>query len=254
MSRGINFDNLEQEPEQPQKPATRRHVIMPPDPGNIPIFVASLKRQYPFYGVLLPNPKIPQVTDYLRTNWELLHKMSGSTCLLVTTFPPAQLTDSLRKFLVSLLSEADADEVWQRYHADPQQVAGDEYEAASSFGVDLTRLPCLVLMTDLDSNQKLIQRLPTWEANDLTLLFEEVFSRINQHRQESDPAKRLESLKGELGMALMARLQAKRAARGIHKTLSQVDWPEVIKSTLTNQELMTSAFKAVLGAFGLVGG
>ncbi len=253
MSRGIDFDRLEQGPEQPQKPEPRRHFIMAPDPEDIRGFVAGLKRQYPFYGVLLPNPKTPQVTDYLRTNWELLHKMSGSACLVVTTFPPAQLTDTMRQFLVSLFRN-NADEVWQHYQSAPQKVAGDEFEAASSFGIDLTRLPCLVLMTDLDSNQKLIQRLPNWEADDLTQLFEEVFSKINQHQHEPDPAKRLGALKGELGMTLMAKLQARRAARGIQKSLSQIDWPEVIKSTLTNQELMTSAFKAVLGAFGLVGG
>jgi hypothetical protein len=157
----------------------------------------------------------------------------------------------MKQVLVQLVGAQHADAAWERYHIDPQAVENDTYELAANAGVEYGRLPCLVLMTDLDSNQKLIQRLPDWDAGSLTRFFEALVSTMMHHRQEREPARRLEALKADLGVGFMLKLQTERAARGVRETLAQIEWSEVIKSTLTNQELLATAFKVALGAFGL---
>ncbi len=252
MSRGIDFSKIQQDPEEPQGPT--RHLVMAAAVGNLKQLTEQARRQYPFFGVLLPDPKSTRVSEYVRTYWNRLHKLSGTACLIATTLPPAQPTEEMRALLVNLVGEEQASKAWKLYRSDPEKMMDDTYELAADINVGYNRLPCLALMTDLDSNQKLIQRVPNWEADDLTGFFEAVFTKVIQHRQEPNAQRRLDALKSDLGMGFMLKLQAARAARGIHETLANVEWSEVIKSTLTNEEFLSAALKVVLGAFGVSAG
>lgn len=249
MSRGIDFSKVQPDPEE-QGP-TRRLMMMT---GNIDEVIESLKVKFPFYGVLLPDPTASRINDYIRTHWDRLDKMSGDTCLLLTTLPPEKPTEEMRALLDQLLGAEKAHQAWEKYHSNPEQTANNVYTQATALDIGLNRLPCLVLMTDLASDRKLIQRLPNWEPDDLTRYFTELLTKINSHRREPNPQQRLDALKSELGMGFMLKLQAARAARGVHETLASVEWSEVIKSTLTNQDFLTTAFKVVLGAFGVSAG
>jgi len=249
MSRGIDFNALQPEDDD-QKPVTVRHLVMGSF-DDLKALTDDAKKRYPFFGVLLPHAQAGKLNEYVQTYWQRLHTMSGSACLITTNLPPEQPDEEMRRFLVKLLGEQEAAKSWERYHVDPKQVQDTTYELAQSANVDYNRLPCLALMSDLDARQKIVLRLPNWDANDLTSFFEELFTRVNHHRQEPDPAKRFADLKADLGVGFATRLQAARAARGIRETLAQVEWSEVIKSTLTNQEFLTTAFKLALGAFGV---
>ena len=251
MSRGINFDAIQpdEQDEQPQSQKVRRIIVLSPD--DLKDLTEEAKRTFPFFAILLPRPGTSQIGNYIRTYWQRLDQMSGSTCLLLSPLPPEHPTDEMKQLLVKLVGEDRADAAWARYHADPQTVENETYELADKAGVDFSRLPCLVLMTNLDSNQKLIQRLPVWEAESLTRFFEALLDKMKHHRQEPDLAKRLDALKADLGLSFMLKLQAEREARGLRDTLAKVEWSEVIKSVLTNQELLTTAFKVALGVFGL---
>jgi hypothetical protein len=247
-SRGINFNNLQPEPEEPRGPV--RRIIMG---GGMSLeeLVKELKDQFPFYGVLLPDPDASRINSYIRAYWDRLDKMSGETCLLISPVPPEKPTDEMRALLDKLVGPEKAAQAWEKYHAAPEQMINDVYTQAAALDVGYNRLPCLVLMTDLASDRKLIQRLPNWESDDLTRFFADLFTRINSHRHASDGQQRLDALKGDLGMRFMLGLQAARAARGIQETLANVEWSEVIKSTLTNETFLKGAFTALFGAFGV---
>lgn len=251
MSRGIDFSKIQPDPEEEAHGPTRRLMMMT---GSIDELIDSLKTKFPFYGVLLPAPTSSQINSYIRTSWDLLDKLSGDTCLLLTTLPPEKPTEEMRALLEKLEGPEKAAQAWEKYHSDPEQAANDAFTQASALDVGLNRLPCLVLMSDLASDRKLVQRLPNWAPDDLTHFFVELFTKINHHRREPNAQQRLDALKGDLGMGFMLKLQAARAGRGIHETLAGVEWSEVIKSTVSNQEFLTTALKVVLGAFGLSAG
>jgi hypothetical protein len=248
-SRGIDFSKLQPEPEEPKGPT--RHIIMTEAAGAD---FKNLAAQYPFYGVLLPDPNASRINEYIRTHWDQLDKMSGVTCLLLSPLPPAQPTEEIRALLEQVVGPEKAAQAWEKYQAHPEQTINDVYTHAAGLDIGLNRLPCLVLMTDLASDRKLIQRLPNWEADDLTRFFTELFTRMNGHRHAPDSQARLDALQGDLGMRFMLGLQAGRAARGIHDTLAEVQWSEVIKSALTNETFLNGAFKALFGAFGIAVG
>jgi hypothetical protein len=247
-SRGIDFSKLQPEPEEPQGPV--RHIAHIGRGMSIQEFLSQ--QNYPFYGLLLPSAGESQVNGYIRSSWEAIHTMSGSACLLLTTLVPEHPSKEMRDFLTSLTGdEAKATQTWREYRYSPEQVASDVYTLAQQIQLDYNKLPCLVLMTDLNANQRIIQRLPDWDAAHLTSFFEALFSKTNSHTRESDPQQRYQALKGDLGRGFMLRQQIGHAVGGMQETLAHVDWSEVIQSTLTNKELMAGAFKVLMTALGV---
>ena len=108
-------------------------------------------------------------------------------------------------------------------------------------------------MTDLESKQQLIQRIPAWDEESLTAFFTAVFGKLVSHG-ESVPQQRLDGLKGDLGRAFMLKLHYEHIAQRTGGTLEHIEWSEVIQATLTNKELMAGAFKLLLGVFGVAAG
>jgi hypothetical protein len=237
--------------EENPKPVTVRHLIMV-DPEKIHETLESVKTHYPFFGALLTGGPESRVTQFVRHNWGYIHQVTGTKCLLVTTVPPEAPGEEIKAFLVNLLGDASkADEVWQRYQLKPAQVQDDGLALADQLRIDPNKLPCLALMTNLDAKQVLIQRLPDWDEQALSQFFQELFSKVNHHVSESDPQRRLDALKRDLGWDFMAGLHTKYVAGRIGGMLAKVEWSEVITSTLTNKDLMVGAFKVLLGIFGV---
>jgi|GEM_PF-1864869 len=251
-SRGIDFSKLQPEPEEPQGPT--RHLAHLTRGMSVEAFLEEAKGKYPFYGLLLPSPGESKLNQYIRTSWDSIHTMSGSACMLLTTLAPAKPTTEMRDFLTNLVGEEKANQAWKEYRYRPEKLADDVYTLAQHIHLSYDRLPCLVLMTDLNANQRLIQRIPDWDAEGLARFFAALFDKLNQHAEESSLQTRLTELTGDLGTGFMLKLQTARMARGIQDTLTHIDWSEVIHSTLTNKEFMASAFKVVLAVFGLSAG
>lgn len=250
MSRGIDFSKIQPEPEEPEGP--KRHIVHLPKGMSIEEFLEQSKRAYPFYGLLLPSQRGDSpINTYIRTSWEQINLMSGSACLLLTTLVPEQPTQEMRKLLLDLVGQENANQAWKEYRYSPQKVANDVYTLAQRIQLDYRKLPCLVLMADLDSKQQLILRLPEWDEEHLPGFFEAAFTRINSLVREPDPQKRYSALKAELGLGFKLRQQAEHVAGGVRETLAHVEWSEVIQSTLTNKELMATAFKVFLGVLGV---
>ncbi len=248
-SRGIDFSKLQPEPEEPQGPV--RHIAHIGRGMSIDDFLSQAPT-YPFYGLLLPSAGDSQVNRYVRGSWEAIHTMSGADCLLITSLVPEHPTREMRAFLTNLVGdEAKANQAWKEYRYSPEKVAADVYALAQQIHLGYDKLPCLVLMTDLNAHQRLIQRLPDWDEADLRGFFEALFTKTNAHARESDPQKRYQALKGELGLGFHLRQRVGHALSGVGETLAHVEWSEVIQATLTNKELMASAFKVFLGALGL---
>lgn len=245
-SRGIDFSKLQPEPEEPQGPV--RHIVSVGE--NLEDFLNNIKNAYPFSGVLLPGSAQSKINEYIQTHWGLLHRMSGKACLLLTPLVPKDPTDEERKVLVDLLGARWATQAWERYHYDAERAANDAYTLAQEIHIPYDRLPCLVLMTDLEAKQQLIQRIPAWDAESMTGFFAALFGKLAVHA-ESDPRQRLDGLKGDLGRTFMLKLHYEHIARHVGGTLEHVEWSEVIQSTLTNQDLMAGAFKLLLGVLGV---
>ncbi|HLW00564.1 MAG TPA: hypothetical protein VKT82_18035 [Ktedonobacterales bacterium] len=247
MSRGIDFSKLQPEPEEPRGPV--RHIAHIGQGMSVQEFLEHAN--YPFYGLLLPSPGESKLNQYIRTSWEEIHSMSGAACLLLTTLVPAQPSKDQREFLTNLVGdEAKANQAWKEYRYSPEQVAKDVYPLAQQSQIGYDKLPCLVLMSDLNSNQRIIQRLPDWDEENLRHFFEALFTSINNHMREPDPQQRYQALKRDLGFGFQLRQQAGDALRTIHETVVKVDWSEVIQATLTNKELMAGAMKLLLGVLG----
>jgi hypothetical protein len=249
-SRGIDFSKLQPEPEEPKGPT--RHIVSVGE--NLDEFLDKIKTTYPFFGVLLPGSAQSKVNEYIQTHWGLLHRMSGKACLLLTPLVPKNPTDEERKVLVDLLGERRANQAWERYHYDAERAASDAYTLAQEIHIGYDRLPCLVLMTNFEAKQRLIQRVPAWDAESLTAFFQALFNKIAQHAGEPDLQARLNGVKGDLGTGFMLKLHAEHIGRRIGGALEQIEWAEIIQSTLTNKELMAGAFKLFLGVLGLAAG
>lgn len=248
-SRGIDFSKLQPEPEEPQGPV--RHIAHIGRGMSIQEFLEQAQT-YPFYGLLLPSPGESQVNRYIRSSWEVIHTMSGSACLLLTTLVPEHPSKEMRDFLTNLVGdEAKANQVWKEYRYSPEKVAADVYALAQQIHIGYDKLPCLVLMTDLHATQRLIQRLPDWDEANLRGFFEALFTKMNSRAGEPDDQKRYQALKGELGFGFQMRQHVGHALGSMQETLARVEWSEVIQATLTNKELMASAFKVMLGALGV---
>ena len=248
-SRGIDFSKLQPEPEEPQGPV--RHIVSVGE--NLDDFLDKVKTEYPFYGVLLPGTAQSKVNEYIQSHWGLLHRLSGKACLLLTPVAPEHPTDEDRQFLTDLIGAKRASQAWERYHYDAERAASDAYTLAQEMHLPYDRLPCLVLMTDLESKQQLIQRIPAWDEESLTAFFTAVFGKLVSHG-ESVPQQRLDGLKGDLGRAFMLKLHYEHIAQRVGGTLEHIEWSEVIQATLTNKELMAGAFKLLLGVFGVAAG
>lgn len=249
-SRGIDFSKLQPEPEEPRGPV--RHIVSVGE--DLDEFLNKIKSEYPFYGVLLPGAtSSSRVNTYIQSHWGALHRMSGKACLLVTSLAPEHPTDEDRDFLVKLVGAKRAGEAWERYHYDAERAANDTFTLAQELHISYDRLPCLVLMTDLEAKQQLIQRVPDWDEEGLTAFFTALFGKLAGHG-EHDPQQRLNGLKGDLGQGFMLKLHVEHIAQRVGGTLEHIEWSEVIQSTLTNKELMAGVFKLVLAAFGVAAG
>jgi hypothetical protein len=241
------------EPEEEAKPVTVRHLA---GLGEMIVdeFLDSPKARYPFYGVLLPSPAESQVNAYIRRNWDQLHAMSGSACLLVTPLAPEHMSAAAQKFLTDLVGEEKAQRALQSSQATPEEQATRAYTLAQQSHIDYDKLPCLLLMSDLAAKKQVLQRLPLWDEESLRHFFEALFTKINHHSAEPDPHKRLAALKSDLGPGFMAGLQAGRAARGARDGLAEIKWSEVLEFVVANRELIGAALKFTLSLFGVSAG
>ncbi len=243
MSRRLQLSSRDQQEGPPQL----RHLISVESMEGV---IEALKKAYPFYGLLLPSPQNSQINEYIRTKWERLSAMSGRGCLLLTTLVPERPTREMQILLERLVGKKNGQTLWERYHYSPEQVANGAFLLAQEAKIDLDRLPCLVLMTALDSGQRLIHRLPDWDAASLEHLFTALFTKVNHHLEEADPANRLSGLEQELGKAFFARLQARHTVQSFHDKLVELNWVEIIQSTLTNQELIANVFRLLAAHYG----
>jgi hypothetical protein len=251
MSRGLRMP--EEEPEAEQQPKTVRHLA---GLGGMSVeeFLDQATGKYPFYGLLLPSAVESPANAYVRSHWDQVHALTGRNCLLLTALAPDRLSETAQKFLTDLVGADRAQRAMQGYQQEPEQKAANAYKLAQEARIDYNKLPCLVLMSDLSSNQRMIQRLPNWDAEGQRQLFEALFSVLSHHAYESAAQKRFEALKADLGWSFMARLHAAHVAGRIGGTLEKIEWAEVIQATLTNKEFMAGAMKIVLAVFGVAAG
>lgn len=247
MSRGLRMPDEEPEEEQPR---TVRHIA---GLGGMSVeeFLDDATGKYPFYGLLLPSPIESPVNSYVRRYWDQLHALTGRDCLLLTALAPDHVSATAQKFLNDLVGEEKAQRAMQNYRQGPEEMQANAYKLAQETRIDYNKLPCLVLMSDLSSRQRLIQRLPAWDDEALRHLFESLFSVLSRHADESSAQRRFEALKAGLGWTFMARLHAAHVAGRIGGTLEKIEWSEVIQATLTNKEFMAGAMKIVLAVFGV---
>ncbi len=242
MSRGINFDAIQQEPEDEQGPVRDIVIISPED---LEAFLRAAAQQYAFFGVLFPstNPA-SQVNEYIQTHWDELGAMSGRNCLLLTTLGPKRMTERTKATLARLVGEEKANKLARRYRYRPEQTASEAYQLAQEVHVDKYHMmPCMVFMTSLDSREQFLQRIPDWDDQQLTKFFEELFSRVNGHAGEGDPKRRLASLERDLGLAFMMKLQAGHLVQS-------VKWSEVMVEVLTSKAVVEGAVSLLLSMFG----
>ena len=246
MSRGIDFSKLEPEPE-PEGADTRRHIIgldVSAEGQHLDQIMDTLKAMYRFYALLLPAQQDGRVNQYIQQHWQQLHAMSGETCLIVTSLVPAHTDASMREFLVSLFGAEQANAIWARYRRpNLEQVKNDVYALARQAQVGFDKLPCIVLMTDLNSKERQILRIPDWDEGELTSFFGDLFSKMNAHMNEPDATRRYKELKGEFGLGFKIKV-------GPVQVLRKIEWAEVAESFLTNKELIAGIFKVLVTAFG----
>ncbi len=247
MSRGLRMPDEEPEEEQPR---TVRHIA---GLGGMSVeeFLDNATGKYPFYGLLLPSAAESPVNAYVRRHWDELHAMTGRNCLLLTALAPGRMSATAEKFLAELVGEEKAQRAMQSYQQGPEEMAANAYKLAEETRIDYNKLPCLVLMSDLSSNQRIIQRLPAWDDEALRALFEALFAVLSHHAYEATPEKRFAALKADLGWTFMAKLHVAHVAGRVGGTLEKIEWAEVIQATLTNKEFMAGAMKIVLAVFGV---
>jgi hypothetical protein len=217
MSRGIDFSKLEPEPE-PEGEVRVRHIVgldVSAEGQRLDQIMETMKAKYRFYALLLPAQHDGKVNEYIQQRWQQLNAMSGETCLVITSLVPAHTDTSMKEFLVGLFG-------------------------AEQVGFD--KLPCIVLMTDLNSKERVILRIPDWEEEELTSFFGDLFSKMDAHLHEPDAA-RYKALKGEFGVGFKIKV-------GPMQALRKIDWAEVAESFLTNKELIAGIFKVLVTAFG----
>jgi hypothetical protein len=248
MSRGLRMP--EEDSEEDQQPKTVRHLA---GLGGMSVeeFLDDATGKYPFYALLLPSPAESPTNAYVRSHWDQVHALTGKDCLLLTALAPEHMSASARKFLTDLVGEEKAQRAMQGYDQTPEQMAANAYKLAQETRIDYNKLPCLVLMSDLASKQRIIQRLPGWDAEGQRHLFEALFSVLSHHADESSAHQRFEALKADLGWTFMAKLHAAHVAGRVGGMLEKVEWAEVIQATLTNKEFMAGAMKIVLAVFGV---
>jgi hypothetical protein len=248
MSRGLRMPD--DEPEEEQQPKTVRHLA---GLGGMSVeeFLDDATGKYPFYGLLLPSPGESSVNAFVRSHWDQIHAMTGKSWLLVTALAPDRTSEATQKFLTGLVGEDKAQRAMQGYHQTPEEMEANAYKLAQETRIEYGKLPCLVLMSDLSSNQRIIQRLPNWDAEALRHLYEALSTVLTRHTGEPSAQKRFEGIKADLGWTFMAKLHAAHVAGRIGGTLEKVEWSEVIQATLTNKEFMAGAMKIVLTVFGV---
>lgn len=246
MSRGIDFSKIEPEPE-PEGANTRRHIVgldVGADGLHLDQIMDTLKTKYPFYALLLPAQQDGNVNHYIQHHWQQLHAMSGETCLMVTSLVPAHTDAAMQEFLVGLFGAEQASTIWARYKKpDLEQVKNDVYALARQAQVSFDKLPCIVLMTDLNSKERIVLRIPDWEEEELTSFFSDLFSKMDAHLKEPGAA-RFKALKGEFGLGFKIKV-------GPVQALRKIDWVEVAESFLTNKELIAGIFKVLVTALGV---
>ncbi len=248
MSRGLRMPDEDSEEEQ--QPKTVRHLA---GLGGMSVeeFLDDATGKYPFYGLLLPSPIEHPANAYVRSHWDQMHALTGRDCLLLTALAPDRMSATAQKFLTDLVGEEKAQRAMENYQQEPEEMAANAYKLAQETRIDYSKLPCLVLMSDLASNQRIIQKLPGWDEEALRHYFESLFGVLGHHAHESSSQKRFEALKSDLGWTFMAKLHASHVAGRVGGTLEKVEWSEVIQATLTNKEFMAGAMKIALAVFGV---
>ena len=245
MSRGIDFSKLEPEPE-PEGDVRVRHIVgldVSAEGQRLDQIVDTLRTRYRFYALLLPAQHDGKVNEYIQQHWQQLNAMSGETCLIITSLVPAHTDAAMKEFLAGLFGEEQARAIWARYRKpDVEQVKNDVYALARQAQVGFDKLPCIVLMTDLNAKERIILRIPDWEEEELTAFFGDLFSKMDAHLHEPD-ATRYKALKGEFGLGFKIKV-------GPVQALRKIDWAEVAESFLTNKELIAGIFKVLVTAFG----
>lgn len=246
MSRGIDFSKLEPEPE-PEGADTRRHIVGldVSAPGQrLDQIMDTLKARYRFYALLLPAQQDGRVNEYIQQRWQQINAMSGETCLVITSLVPAHADASMKEFLVGLFGAEQANVIWTRYRKpNVEQVKNAVYALAQQAQVSYDKLPCIVAMTDFDSRERLILRIPDGTEEELTSFFGDLFSKMNAHMYEPDAARRYKELRSEFGLGFKIKV-------GPVQMLRKIDWAEVAESFLTNKELIAGIFKVLVTAFG----
>lgn len=249
MSRGIDFSKLEPEPE-PEGEIRFRHIVglnVSAEGLRLDQIMDTLKAKYRFYALLLPAQQDGRVNQYIQQHWQQLNAMSGETCLVITSLVPAQTDTSMKAFLAGLFGAEQANTIWARYKKpNVEQVKNDVYALAQQAKVGFDKLPCIVLMTDLNSKERIILRVPDWGEDELTAFFGDLFSKMNAHLHELDAARRYKNLKGEFGLGFKIKV-------GPVQALRKIDWAEVAESFLTNKDLIADIFKVFVTAFGAAG-
>ena len=245
MSRGIDFSKLEPEPE-PEGAEARRHIVgldVSAEGQHLDQIMDTLKAKYGFYALLLPAQHDGKVNEYIQQHWQQINAMSGETCLVITSLLPAHADTSMKEFLVGLFGAQQANAIWARYRKpDVEQVKNDVYALARQAQVGFDKLPCIVLMTDLNAKERVILRIPDWEEEELTSFFGDLFTKMDAHLHEP-AATRYRSLRGEFGLGFKIKI-------GPVQALRKIDWVEVAESFLTNKELIAGIFKVLVTAFG----
>jgi hypothetical protein len=245
MSRGIDFSKLEPEPE-PEGEVRVRHIVgldVSAEGQRLDQMMDTLKAKYRFYALLLPAQHDGKVNEYIQQRWQQLNAMSGETCLIITSLVPAHTDTSMKEFLVGLFGAEQANAIWARYRKpNLEQVKNDVYALARQAQVGFDKLPCIVLMTDLNSKERIILRIPDWEEDELASFFGDLFSKMDAHLHEPEAA-RYKALKGEFGLGFKIKV-------GPMQALRKIDWAEVAESFLTNKELIAGIFKVLVTAFG----
>jgi hypothetical protein len=126
------------------------------------------------YGFLLTSNPENSLSQLIRKRWYELHNLSGlegqNLFLLVVFEPPVEFFDSFKTYWTQQLGES-FEKIWKEYSTYTRKSEpGRAFNYCDHFGVDPTKVPCLVLFTDLNNQneQKIVLRtIPEWDSDSL---------------------------------------------------------------------------------------
>jgi hypothetical protein len=154
---------------------------------------------YPLYAVLLGRDSDKFLKDYVAKNWINLHYMSGEDCLFFSAYAPEKIDTEVVDYWKKKLKD-EFKEIW-----DNTPNAAWSYEYARMLNVPYDKFPCLFLGTDLKSNTGFVLKIPKWNEDDLTRLFELLFQKAHESAKLS-PSERFELVEREVDSFYNVRL------------------------------------------------